>query len=373
MKKIILKNRQKIYFKKTHKKAKLSNSFYSFRKIVIILFLILVDILISKKKHFPNTLHILQKEEPKDIKNIYNTSLNITEQLIKLKSEEKDEKYFACIVTTGKRENLYAKQFIDYYISIGFDKFILGDNNSPNTEKLSDVLQEYIKNKKVDIIDIIGISMGPAEFFYHIYNSYKDRCEWFGFFDFDEYLEMHNEPGKNIDLKKYLSNPSFDKCESIGFNWLMCPDNNLLHYDERPLLERFPFPNYNDNANGYVKSMIRGKLDRIPFFPLKSSHRPEKNIKECDANGNLITNYNPYGMNPNFEHAYLKHFNTKTAEEYVNKIKRGDLMNRDYDPMERIKCFFSHNKFTDEKLKIFEKAFNLILNRNDYKNLYNGN
>ena len=78
-------------------------------------------------------------------------------------------------------------------------------------------------------------------------------------------------------------------------------------------------------------------------------------------------------MNPNFEHAYLKHFNTKTAEEYVNKIKRGDLMNRDYDPMERIKCFFLHNKFTDEKLKIFEKAFNLILNRNDYKNLYNGN
>jgi len=114
MKKIILKNRQKIYLKKTHKKAKLSYSFYSFPKIVIILFLILVDILISKKKHFPNTLYILQKEEPKDIKNIYNTSLNITEQLIKLKSEEKDEKYFACIVTTGKRENLYAKQFIDY-------------------------------------------------------------------------------------------------------------------------------------------------------------------------------------------------------------------------------------------------------------------
>ena len=41
----------------------------------------------------------------------------------------------------------------------------MGENNSPNTEKLSDILQEYINNKKVDIIDIIGISMGPAEFF----------------------------------------------------------------------------------------------------------------------------------------------------------------------------------------------------------------
>ena len=119
--------------------------------------------------------------------------------------------------------------------------------------------------------------------------------------------------------------------------------------------------------------MIRGKLDRIPFFPLKSSHRPERNIKECDANGNSVTNYNPFGMDTNFEHAYLKHFSTKTAEEYVNKIKRGDLLNRDYDVKERINCFFSHNKFTDEKLKIFEDAFNLTLNRDLYKNLYNGN
>ena len=112
-------------------------------------------------------LNISRKEDSKNIKNIIatkknNTSLYIKEQLINLKSEEK---YFACICTTGKRENLYAKQFIDYYISIGFDKFILGENNSPNTEKLSDILQEYINNKKVDIIDIIGISMGPAEFF----------------------------------------------------------------------------------------------------------------------------------------------------------------------------------------------------------------
>ena len=61
--------------------------------------------------------------------------------------------------------------------------------------------------------------------------------------------------------------------------------------------------------------MVRGKLDRIPFFPFKSSHRPERNIKECDGNGNSLTNYNPFTMHPNFEQAYLKHFNMKTAEE----------------------------------------------------------
>ena len=52
------------------------------------------------------------------------------------------------------------------------------------------------------------------------------------------------------------------------------------------------------------------------------------------------------------------HYNTKTVDEYVNKIKRGGNNNAVYDVNERIERFFSHNNFTEEKLKIFEKAFN---------------
>ena len=143
------------------------------------------------------------------------------------KNALKDE-YFACFCTMGKQENLYSRELIEYYLKIGFGKFIFGDNNSPNTEKLSDVLQDYISNNIVDIIEIFGSPMSQSEFFTIVYNKYNKFCKWISFFDFDEYLEMHNEPGKNIDLKKYLSNPSFDKCESIGFNWLICPDNNLF-------------------------------------------------------------------------------------------------------------------------------------------------
>ena len=61
---------------------------------------------------------------------------------------------------------------------------------------------------------------------------------------------------------------------------------------------------------------------------------------------------------PLFKSAYLMHYNTKTVEEYVKKIRRGNNRNFAYNVEERIERFFSNNNFTEEKLKIFEKEFN---------------
>ena len=44
--------------------------------------------------------------------------------------------YYACFCGIAKLENKYAKEFIEYYINLGVEKFIFGDNNLPNTEKL---------------------------------------------------------------------------------------------------------------------------------------------------------------------------------------------------------------------------------------------
>jgi hypothetical protein len=288
------------------------------------------------------------------------------------KNALKDE-YFACFCTMGKQENLYSRELIEYYLKIGFGKFIFGDNNSPNTEKLSDVLQDYISNNIVDIIEIFGSPMSQSEFFTIVYNKYNKFCKWISFFDFDEYLEMHDESNKIIGIKEYLSNSIFDNCEAINFNWLIYPDNNLLHYDNRSLQERFPSPNYNDYANKFVKSIVRGNLTKVPYYNNTSSHKPESSLVHCDNEGNVINEYNPHcNEPPNFKYAYLKHYNTKTAEEYVQKIKRGDLCHRLYDIDERVQCFFSHNQFSEEKLKIFENAFNKSFQEKTgyYKSLY---
>ena len=84
--------------------------------------------------------------------------------------------YYACFCGIGRQENKYAKEFIEYYIKLGVEKFIIGDNNLNNTEKLSDILQDYISNGIVDIIKIFRSTIGQTEFGQSIYEKYKTRC-----------------------------------------------------------------------------------------------------------------------------------------------------------------------------------------------------
>ena len=166
-------------------------------------------------------------------------------------------------------------------------------------------------------------------------------------------------------MKQFLSNQIFSKCESISFNWLIYTDNELIFYDNRTLLERFTTPYYEDKDNGYVKSIVRGNLNKIIFYPKAYTHVPSINLSICDSKGNLINpkRYDSCSIIPPiYDYGYLKHFTTKTAEEYCVKIKRGRCGGRKYDINERVNLFFYHNKFTKEKLKAFENAFNMSFN-----------
>ena len=50
------------------------------------------------------------------------------------------------ICSIGRKENLYAKEFVDYYIKLGIKKIIIYDDNEINGEKFEDVLKQYIIN-----------------------------------------------------------------------------------------------------------------------------------------------------------------------------------------------------------------------------------
>ena len=60
------------------------------------------------------------------------------------------------VCSIGRNENLYAKEFVEYYIKLGIKKIIIYDDNEINGEKFEDVLKEYITNGNVEIIDIHG-------------------------------------------------------------------------------------------------------------------------------------------------------------------------------------------------------------------------
>lgn len=257
----------------------------------------------------------------------------------------------------GKKENLYAREMVEHHKKLGFDKFIIVDNNIPNTEKFSDVLEDYIDDGLVEIEDRIGQLIDQGETYQYLYEKNKNKCKWFTFFDFDEFLVIYQQNGKNLTVKEFLDNPRYDKCEAILVNWLMYDDNGLLHYDNRPLFVRFTHAENEHDQNKWTKPIIRGYLNKTPFGFKKSDHYPGDDFDICDCSGKNISSTDSIKP-PVYEYAQITHFSTKSTEEYVNKIKRGYPNGVMPEPGGNVELYFSHNQFTKEKLKIFEDAFN---------------
>ena len=135
------------------------------------------------------------------------------------------------LCTMGKKENLYAKEFIDYYLKLGVDHIFIYDNNEPFTEKIGDILEIKYKDK-VSIYDTqkFNISNQPEAYTFCYQNNLK-LFDWFIMVDIDEYLYIVDD-----SLKGYLSNHVFDKCDFIKINWVNALDNNLLyssHYENK--------------------------------------------------------------------------------------------------------------------------------------------
>ena len=273
--------------------------------------------------------------------------------------------YFACIANIGKFENLYAREFVEHYISLGVEKFYLMDDNLLNSEKLSDVLLNYIDKNIVSIIDNRGKRVGLEEFFEYVLNLVQYKCKWLLYFDYDEHLVFLD---KNMTIKKFLSQKKFDKCDTVKFNWLIYNDNDLIHYDNRTLNERFTTPFYNTIENKFIKSIVRvKKYGGLMWSPSTGAHQPNESLVNiCNSEGNL--DYPGHGIliPPNYKIGYLKHYTMKTAEEYSLKLIRGEPKEKKNSLEEinrRIDRFFKHNKFTKEKLAIFEKKLNITLSK----------
>ena len=227
------------------------------------------------------------------------------------------------LCTIAKMENLYIREFIEHYKLIGVDKIIIFDNNNKDGERFEDVINDYINNDFVNIINYRDCKMCQYHSYEECYNKFKNKYDWFLFFDVDEYLILPNY--KNIH--DFVNDNRFNKFDIIHVNWIFFDDNDLIYYDNRPLQKRFIRPRHfikKNYKNYLIKSIIRSRLSKLKFT---NSHTPKGKYKVCDVTGKKVRNVPVLKDNPaqlNLNVPYLKHFNCKTVEEFFNnKMNRG--------------------------------------------------
>lgn len=247
----------------------------------------------------------------------------------------------SCIVAIAKYEKDYIKEWVDYNLNLGFNHIFIGDNNDDNTENLFEVLKDYIFEGNVTLIDIKSYYFQQDLFYKYAYNNLVGSFDWVLFYDIDEFLFLDNFSYVN----DYLSQQKFDNFDVIKINLKTMTNNGYVIQIDKPVLERFTEEsktyNYiiNNNTdedgidhpikvNDSVKSFYRTYKNLIPKVHCTETYYD--NIKYCDCEGNEIIdksywpNWSQYTENINFNGAHIKHYITKSLEEFVKyKIKRG--------------------------------------------------
>ena len=187
--------------------------------------------------------------------------------------------------------------------------------------------------------------------------------DWLIFFEVDEFIHLSNY----TNVKLYLQRDIFKKCELVRLNWVYHTDNNLIYYDNRPLHIRFPELEINarNNVNGSsncVKSILRG---HIPNVVIKCVHKLTRKLKGCNGFGNPEVIHGFHTLNSDFKFYYIDHYYSKSLEEFVEKINKGDVLQgqRDLFKYARINSYFRRNRITLEKINFIENHTKLNLTK----------
>jgi len=284
------------------------------------------------------------------------------------------------VCAIAKNENLYIREWVEWYKNLGVDKIFIYDNNELDGEHFEDVINDYIKSEFVQIINVRGAEKGlvynndvnlQASCYIECFNTHRCEFDWIAFFDIDEFLSIKT----GITIKEFLQTNEFKDTTTILVPWLMYTDNNLLYYENKHVTERFTEPIFNINVG--TKSITRtaneynGQFDTYDclihtFIPNdKSIVRFVDGVK-VNFDYKVKNLWKGYKTTKNTK-IVLNHYRTKTASEYIKRhLGRhwGTALSVSKNIRTIDKCmeeFFKYNKRTKEKIDIFNN-FNNIKN-----------
>ena len=247
-----------------------------------------------------------------------------------------------CLCSPVKKENRYLKEFVEHYKSYKVDKIFLYDNNDIDGEYLEEVINDNIQYEYVKIINFRGKKEALYDMMNDCYKKNFLEYDWLIFYEIDEYINLKNYS----NIKYFLNEDKFKKCQTIQLNWVMHTDNNKIYYENKPLKIRFPDSKKSVKIAA-IKSILRGK---IPYITINCVHKINTKLKTCDGFGNKTRVVGAGTDKLDNEYYYIDHYFCKSTEEFVNKINKGDVLYNQKNFLERIKVYFEINQVTQEKI-----------------------
>lgn len=292
------------------------------------------------------------------------------------RKKKRNTKYYCSICAIFKDESLYLKEWIEYHLMIGFDHLYLYNNFS--SDSYLEVLRPYIDKGLVTLTEW-PIKYGQISAYEDCANKYRNENHWIMFLDIDEFVC----PREETDIKKWLKR--FERYPAVKMYWLMFGTNGLIEGNPNKLvIEQYicswdalrstgkviwntdfePAEVYHEHLFCYYK--IFGLTFRLPMIN-EALH---------------FINYSTAEKLPKHNTIQINHYWSKSMNEYLDKINKGDVYSEDNDTRRHKLDFFywhEHHNVREEKtifrflaeLKVRMGFVDLRFSRNDVSSSQN--
>ncbi len=219
--------------------------------------------------------------------------------------------HYLAVCAIAKDEGPYFKEWIDWHISQGVEKFYIYDNES--TDCTRDVLQPYISSGVVEYIYFPGYRRQLAAYDDCI-ERHRFDTRWLAFIDLDEFIVPMQHQSVPEFLKQYEDFPA------VEINWLIYGSGGADKKSDVPVMQRFKHHSLPDHTlNRHVKSIVNPRR----VFSMIGCHEVARiNGKAVDSHGNLITK-NFREREPQQDVIRINHYAVRSREEFIEKQNRG--------------------------------------------------
>ncbi len=218
---------------------------------------------------------------------------------------------YLAVCAIAKNEGPYFKEWIEWHLSRGVERFYIYDNESSDCTR--DVLQPYIDSGIVEYHFFPGRKRQLAAYD-DCFERHRLDTRWIAVIDLDEFIV----PVKDSSIPDFLHR--FEDFAVVEINWLVYGSSGARSRTEGGVMQRFhkhSLPGH--KLNTHVKSIA----DPRRVCTMIGCHEAARlSGKPADPHGNVITTH--FGDRPP-QHDVIKinHYAIKSYEEFLAKRARG--------------------------------------------------
>lgn len=226
---------------------------------------------------------------------------------------------YLSICSIFKDEAPYLKEWIEYHLLAGVERFYLYDNDS--TDNPLEILQPYIDKGTVVYHKLDGEGKQYVAYRDAIY-KYKKQTYWMAIIDLDEFIV----PVEKDDIKEFLKD--YEKYPGVVINQQVFDSNGYKTKPKVPVIEAYT--RISKEIGGWLNSQIKSIVKPQQVAEINSAHYVNYKGNKLAVYPNLLkVPANTYGLCFNasqylflMSKIRLNHYFVKSEEEYLKRCNR---------------------------------------------------